>query len=97
MSENIENNLNEYDEHNFEYIEKDYNEYELEIYHQQYESCSDCSLPNTGDDWCQDCNSKRFQQDFDKWTSENEFIDKFIQRCSIKCKKQMGSYRMDSF
>ncbi|RHZ79181.1 hypothetical protein Glove_151g43 [Diversispora epigaea] len=29
--------------------------------------------------WCKPCNLKHFQNDFNKWTSENDVIDKFIQ------------------
>src|SRR5581483_2762938 len=37
--------------------------------------------------WCQSCNPKRFQKDFDKWTSGNEFINKFIQDTQLKALK----------
>ncbi|RHZ55151.1 hypothetical protein Glove_420g86 [Diversispora epigaea] len=33
--------------------------------------------------WCMPCNSTRFKNDFDKWTSGNETIDKFIQNAQI--------------
>ena len=33
--------------------------------------------------WCKQCNAKRFQQDFHKWTSGNKFIDKFIQESQL--------------
>src|SRR5581483_451821 len=50
--------------------------------------CPDCNQPYTSSSefrkWCQNCNSKRFQQDFNKWTSGNEFIDKFIQDTQLK-------------
>ncbi|RGB41670.1 kinase-like domain-containing protein, partial [Rhizophagus diaphanus] len=36
--------------------------------------------------WCQQCNTRRFQQDFSKWTSKNEFIDKFIQEAQLNAK-----------
>ena len=32
---------------------------------------------------CKECNVKRFQQDFPKWTSGNKFIDEFIQNTQI--------------
>ncbi len=48
--------------------------------------CSNCERPNTGFNWCQNCNSKRFQQDFDKWTSGNKYIDKFIQEIQLKAR-----------
>src|SRR6266498_2993442 len=52
----------------------------------EYGLCSDCNEPNTGSLWCQNCNSKRFQQDFNKWTSGNELIDKFIQDAQLKAR-----------
>src|SRR6266542_1418535 len=33
--------------------------------------------------WCKQCNSKQFQQEFPIWTSENEYIDKFIQEAQL--------------
>jgi hypothetical protein len=33
--------------------------------------------------WCQHCNSKRFQQNFDKWTSGNEHVDRFIRESQM--------------
>ena len=45
--------------------------------------CYECSKPNTGRRWCQSCNSKHFQQDFNKWTSGNKEIDKFIQQFQL--------------
>ena len=44
--------------------------------------CPDCNEPNTLR-WCKQCNAKRFQQDFHKWTSGNKFIDKFIQESQL--------------
>src|SRR5436305_10037743 len=41
--------------------------------------CEECFQINTHSNWCLSCNSKHFQQDFDKWTSGNKNIDKFIQ------------------
>src|ERR1043166_6535623 len=46
--------------------------------------CPDCNenmLLN-----CKQCNAKRFQQDFHKWTSGNKFIDKFIQESQLTAK-----------
>ena len=45
--------------------------------------CPDCNEPKTDYDWCKQCNAKRFQQDFHKWTSGNKFIDKFIQESQL--------------
>ncbi|RHZ72861.1 hypothetical protein Glove_236g47 [Diversispora epigaea] len=33
--------------------------------------------------WCKPCNSKHFQNDFNKWTSGNNKIDKFIQDAQL--------------
>ena len=53
-----------------------------------YGLCKECSQPNTGTNyarhgWCQSCNSKHFQQDFNKWTSGNKEIDEFIQKFQL--------------
>ena len=48
---------------------------------QQLKECErykECYQINTGINWCQICNSKRFQQNFNNWTSGNNNIDKFI-------------------
>ncbi|GET03113.1 kinase-like domain-containing protein [Rhizophagus clarus] len=48
--------------------------------------CNICKKPYTGYQWCQQCNSRQFQNDFPKWTSKNEFIDKFIQEAQLNAK-----------
>jgi hypothetical protein len=48
--------------------------------------CNNCKQPYTDYRWCQQCNSKQFQQDFLKWTSKNEFVDKFIQDAQLNAK-----------
>src|SRR5205823_4150928 len=50
------------------------------------DNCLDCKRPEIDYNWCQNCNSKRFQQNFDKWTSGNKYIDKFIQEAQLKAK-----------
>ena len=45
--------------------------------------CPGCNEPI---EWCQQCNGKRFQQDFHKWSSGNKFIDKFIQETQLNAK-----------
>ena len=47
-------------------------------------SYPDCN--NTHYGWCKQCNAKRFQQDFHKWTSGNKFINKFIQESQLKAR-----------
>ena len=56
---------------------------ELRERYKNYGLCKECSQPNTGENWCQSCNSKHFQQDFDKWTSGNKEIDEFIQKFQL--------------
>ena len=52
--------------------------------------CFECNQPDTNWYWCQICNSKRFQKDFDKWTSGNELLDNFIQHCQLKARNDNG-------
>ena len=47
------------------------------------EICEECNQENTGDYWCKACNAKHFQQNFEKWTSGNVDIDKFIQETQL--------------
>ena len=47
--------------------------------------CPECKGP-TDFGWCKQCNGKRFQQDFHKWSSGNKFIDKFIQETQLNAK-----------
>ena len=39
-----------------------------------YGKFKECNRFNTNHNWCNECNAKRFQQDFSNWTSENEFM-----------------------
>ncbi|GBC40214.2 kinase-like domain-containing protein [Rhizophagus irregularis DAOM 181602=DAOM 197198] len=41
---------------------------ELVLTHITY--CKECKQMNTGYEWCNTCNAKHFQQDFENWTSE---------------------------
>ncbi|EXX64962.1 Kic1p [Rhizophagus irregularis DAOM 197198w] len=52
-------------------------------YNQPYGLCSECNRPNTWKFWCKECYSKKFQQNFDNWTSGNKQIDKFIQELQL--------------
>ena len=45
--------------------------------------CPDCNKPYSGYEWCNQCNAKRFQQDFPNWTSGNKYIDNFIQETQL--------------
>src|ERR1044072_3472456 len=56
---------------------------ELREQYKKYGLCEECSQPNTSRWWCQSCNSKHFQQEFNKWTSGNKEIDEFIQKFQL--------------
>src|ERR1043166_9803424 len=56
---------------------------ELRERYKNYGLCDECSQPDTGENWCQSCISKRFQQEFNKWTSGNKEIDSFIQKFQL--------------
>jgi hypothetical protein len=45
----------------------------------EFGKCKECLKIHEDLDGCLSCNPKRFQRDFDKWTSRNEVIDKLIQ------------------
>jgi hypothetical protein len=51
-----------------------------------FKLCDKCNQQYTNYNWCQQCNSKQFQQDFSKWTSKNKFIDKLIQEAQLNAK-----------
>ena len=65
---------------------------ELKNCYQENGLCKECKQPNTfktsyGEfPWCQSCNGKRFQQNFQNWTSGNHDIDELIQRTQLKPK-----------
>jgi len=64
---------------------------ELRERYKEYGLCKECSQPNTSYNyfaWCQSCNSKHFQQDFNKWTSGNKEIDEFIQKFQLNATRQ---------
>ena len=60
---------------------------ELRKRYKKHGLCRECRQPNIGGSgiipWCQPCNSKHFQQDFNKWTSGNKEIDEFIQNFQL--------------
>ena len=45
-------------------IDKQIPNKELKQRYEWYDLCKGCKQPNTGDDWCQQCNLKVFQQNF---------------------------------
>src|ERR1044072_9487686 len=62
---------------------------ELRERYKKHGLCKECNQPNTGNNeyndcpWCQSCNYKHFQCDFNKWTSGNKEIDEFIQKFQL--------------
>src|ERR1041385_9335925 len=49
--------------------------------------CYECMNPIGHNIWShQSCNAKRFQQNFNNWTSGNNDIDEFIQNAQLKAK-----------
>ncbi|RHZ82314.1 hypothetical protein Glove_109g324 [Diversispora epigaea] len=52
-----------------------------------YGKCSKCHQDNTGKNWCHPCNATQFQNEFDKWTSGDREIDKFIQQIQLNAHK----------
>ena len=46
-------------------------------------NCRECHQPRSTYDWCNPCNSKRFQNDFEKWTSGNQNIDEIIKTIQL--------------
>ncbi|MCE8164018.1 MAG: hypothetical protein I3273_06995 [Candidatus Moeniiplasma glomeromycotorum] len=63
---------------------------ELRERYKLYGLCPECQQPNNSSYkyekyfWCQPCNSKHFQKNFDKLTSGNPEIDKLIQKSQIE-------------
>jgi hypothetical protein len=54
------------------------NETEEEKYRMLYGICKGCSQVMKIPRWCSSCNSNRLRQDFDRWTSGNDYVDKLI-------------------
>jgi hypothetical protein len=71
-----------------EYPDDDFDIYEFIKLKQRYGLCPGCKQPNTDKNWCKECNSKRFKQNFNNWTSGNEHVDKFIQESQLKARNR---------
>ena len=69
-------------------IDKLISDEELKQRYKKHGLCEGCKQPNTGNYWCQSCNSKRFQQNFKNWTSENSDVDKLIQESQLNAKNR---------
>ena len=59
---------------------------ELKERYKEYGLCKKCKQPNTYHVWCQSCNAKHFQQNFENWTSGNSKVDKLIQESQLNAK-----------
>ncbi|SRR6266542_982404 len=60
-----------------------------------YGLCEVCGQPYTNGgvmilSWCQSCNSKRYRQDFDKWSSGNKDVDELIQNTQLSATSHDG-------
>ncbi|RHZ65453.1 hypothetical protein Glove_315g69 [Diversispora epigaea] len=60
-------------------LQKSY--YSIDI--KEYGKCNECQQDYTGENWCNICNSRRFQIEFGKWTSGDVEIDWFIQQTQL--------------
>ncbi|RHZ84593.1 hypothetical protein Glove_79g42 [Diversispora epigaea] len=49
--------------------------------------CSKCRQDKIGINWCHPCNTKKFQNEFNKWTSGDIEIDRFIQQIQLNANK----------
>ncbi|EXX54109.1 Skm1p [Rhizophagus irregularis DAOM 197198w] len=56
---------------------------EIEKRKEVYGICGECNEPGTGENWCQSCNAKRFEENFKNWTSGNKDIDELIQHSQL--------------
>src|SRR6266496_2257152 len=54
----------------------------------KYGLCEECNQKKDYY-WCKACNAKHFQQNFEKWTSGNVDIDKFIQESQLSANKSI--------
>ncbi|GBB84515.1 hypothetical protein RclHR1_11090003 [Rhizophagus clarus] len=66
----------------------DFDFLEYQILNQRFGLCPECKQSNTDENWCKNCNAKRFQQNFGNWTSGNENVDKFIQESQLKARNK---------
>ena len=48
--------------------------------------CKECDQKSNYK-WCKACNAKHFQQNFEKWSSGNVDIDKFIQEAQLSANR----------
>ena len=61
---------------------------ELKDRYKKFGLCKECKQPKTSYNWCRQCNAKRFQQNFQNWTSGNHDIDEYIQKTQLKARNR---------
>ncbi|GBB88338.1 hypothetical protein RclHR1_01490019 [Rhizophagus clarus] len=61
----------------------------LKIYEEKFGKCVNCKQIITAFLWCRNCISKIFQQNFVKWTSGNDDIDKLIQNTQLSAENHL--------
>ncbi|POG72287.1 hypothetical protein GLOIN_2v1829870 [Rhizophagus irregularis DAOM 181602=DAOM 197198] len=61
---------------------------DLNLRTRKFGICIKCKQINTGQNWCQPCNSDRFRQNFSNWASNNDDVDKFIQNNQLSAKNK---------
>src|SRR5690242_15673163 len=97
LSEDVINQIKGFD-HSFNSVHKDLTEEQKSLIDEliqneklkeEYGLCRKCNQPRSYFSRYHLCNSKHFQQDFDKWTSGNKEIDEFIQKVQLNatCRK----------
>ncbi|CAG8446140.1 4936_t:CDS:2 [Diversispora eburnea] len=57
---------------------------ELNQRKKRYGVCLNCGYPLSDKSWCQFCEGQKLQQNFNNWSSGNQFIDNFIQSSQLK-------------
>ncbi|RHZ46204.1 hypothetical protein Glove_629g10 [Diversispora epigaea] len=88
MEQNITtNNLNEVvnEINEISISDKPDNEETPKVDYGDYGICEECGNKNTNYNWCLQCNSQHFQQNFGNWTSGNKDVDKIIQESQSNC------------
>src|SRR5437016_1571226 len=83
-------NNSDNESNNSDYLNNEYDDLEFyeqrRMFNEEFGLCPECNQPNTEDDWCKECCSKKFQQNFGNWTSGNDHVDKFIQDSQLNAR-----------
>ncbi|CAG8555541.1 4609_t:CDS:2 [Ambispora gerdemannii] len=60
-------------------------------------NCQQCRRPNTGVEWCKNCNAKHFADDFSKWDSGVDEVNGFIKSTQLSAENSMRIIEWISF